>query len=39
MVTLTPARIIEVGRRKGRIEAGKDADLALFDKDFGAWAC
>jgi N-acetylglucosamine-6-phosphate deacetylase len=37
MVTLTPARIIGVDRRKGSIEAGKDADIAVFDDDFSAW--
>jgi N-acetylglucosamine-6-phosphate deacetylase len=37
MVTLTPARIIGVDRRKGSIEAGKDADLAVFDDDFTPW--
>ena len=37
MVTLTPARIIGVDRQKGSIEAGKDADLAVFDDDFTAW--
>jgi N-acetylglucosamine-6-phosphate deacetylase len=37
MVTLTPARIIGVDRRKGSIEAGKDADIAVFEDDFTAW--
>jgi len=36
MVTLTPARIIGVEQQKGSIEAGKDADLAVFDDDFTA---
>jgi N-acetylglucosamine-6-phosphate deacetylase len=37
MVTLTPARIIGADGRKGSIEPGKDADLAVFDDDFTAW--
>jgi N-acetylglucosamine-6-phosphate deacetylase len=37
MVTRTPARIIGVDRRKGSLEAGKDADIAVFDDDFTAW--
>jgi N-acetylglucosamine-6-phosphate deacetylase len=37
MVTLTPARISGVADRKGSIELGKDADLAVFDDDFTAW--
>ncbi len=31
MMTLTPAKIIGLGDRKGSIEAGKDADLIVFD--------
>ena len=37
MATLTPARIIGVEGRKGSLEPGKDADLAIFEKDFAAW--
>ncbi len=33
MMTLTPARIIGVNRRKGSIEQGKDADLLIFDEE------
>jgi N-acetylglucosamine-6-phosphate deacetylase len=33
MITLTPARIMGVQDRKGSLEAGKDADLLLFDDD------
>ena len=33
MMTATPARIIGVNDRKGRIEIGLDADLVLFDKE------
>ncbi len=37
MVTLTPARIIGVADRKGSLETGKDADIAVFNDDFTAW--
>ena len=37
MASLTPARVIGVDDRKGSIEAGKDADLAIFNDDFAAW--
>ena len=37
MVTLTPARVIGVGDRKGSLEIGKDADIAVFEEDFSAW--
>jgi N-acetylglucosamine-6-phosphate deacetylase len=37
MVSLTPSRAIGAAARKGSIEAGKDADLAIFDEDFSAW--
>jgi N-acetylglucosamine-6-phosphate deacetylase len=37
MATLTPARIIGLDDRKGSLEAGKDADIAVFDDDFVAW--
>jgi N-acetylglucosamine-6-phosphate deacetylase len=33
MASLTPARVIGVGDRKGSLEVGKDADLALFEPD------
>jgi N-acetylglucosamine-6-phosphate deacetylase len=33
MASLTPARVIGVADRKGSLEAGKDADLALFEPD------
>jgi len=36
MASLVPARIAGVDGRKGSIEAGKDADLAIFDEDFTA---
>jgi N-acetylglucosamine-6-phosphate deacetylase len=37
MLTLTPARVIGVNDRKGSLEAGKDADVAVFEEDFTAW--
>jgi N-acetylglucosamine-6-phosphate deacetylase len=37
MASLTPARVIGVEDRKGSLEAGKDADIAVFDDDFMAW--
>ncbi|MDU1321251.1 MAG: N-acetylglucosamine-6-phosphate deacetylase [Clostridium botulinum] len=33
MVTVNPAKDINVYDRKGSIEKGKDADIAIFDKD------
>ena len=33
MATLTPATIMNIADRKGSIEAGKDADLVIFDAD------
>ncbi len=37
MTRLTPAPVIGVDDRKGSLEAGKDADIAIFEDDFGAW--
>jgi N-acetylglucosamine-6-phosphate deacetylase len=37
MATLTPARVIGIDSRKGSIEPGKDADIAIFDDDFSVW--
>ena len=37
MASLNPARVIGVDDRKGSLEAGKDADIAVFDDDFTAW--
>lgn len=31
MMTLTPARILHIDNRKGSLEAGKDADITIFD--------
>ncbi len=37
MVSLTPARAIGWEKRKGSLEAGKDADVAVFEDDFTCW--
>ena len=37
MVSLNPARVLNLDGRKGSLEAGKDADLAVFNPDFSAW--
>lgn len=37
MASLTPARVISVDARKGSLEVGKDADIAIFNDDFTAW--
>lgn len=37
MATLTPARVAGVADRKGSLEAGKDADIAIFDPGFRPW--
>ena len=37
MASLTPARVIGWDGRKGSLEAGKDADIAIFEDDFTAW--
>jgi N-acetylglucosamine-6-phosphate deacetylase len=37
MGSLTPARVIGVDGYKGSLEAGKDADIAIFEEDFTAW--
>jgi N-acetylglucosamine-6-phosphate deacetylase len=37
MVTLTPARIVGVADRKGSLEAGKDADVVIWNDDFTPW--
>ncbi|MFA5144233.1 MAG: N-acetylglucosamine-6-phosphate deacetylase [Candidatus Omnitrophota bacterium] len=34
MLTINPARLFGAERRKGRIAAGMDADIVLFDEDF-----
>lgn len=37
MLTLTPARVIGYDDRKGSLEAGKEADLAVFNDDWTVW--
>jgi N-acetylglucosamine-6-phosphate deacetylase len=37
MASLTPARVIGFDDRKGSLEPGKDADIAIFNDDFTAW--
>lgn len=37
MATLTPARVAGVADRKGSLEVGKDADIAIFDPGFHPW--
>lgn len=37
MVSLNPARALNLEKRKGSLEVGKDADLAIFNSDFSAW--
>jgi len=37
MGSLTPARVIGVDKHKGSLEAGKDADIAIFEEDFTVW--
>jgi N-acetylglucosamine-6-phosphate deacetylase len=37
MTSLNPARLLKLDARKGSLEAGKDADLAIFNPDFSPW--
>lgn len=37
MASLTPARVIGASERKGSLEIGKDADMAIFETDMTAW--
>ncbi|GAB4534745.1 MAG: N-acetylglucosamine-6-phosphate deacetylase [Anaerolineae bacterium] len=37
MGSLTPARVVGVDGHKGSLEAGKDADIAIFEEDFTVW--
>ena len=37
MVSLNPARVLNLDGRKGSLEVGKDADIAIFNSDFSAW--
>jgi N-acetylglucosamine-6-phosphate deacetylase len=37
MASLNPARVLGLEQRKGSLEAGKDADLVIFNPDFSTW--
>ncbi|HET9913974.1 MAG TPA: N-acetylglucosamine-6-phosphate deacetylase [Anaerolineales bacterium] len=37
MLSLNPARVLKLETRKGSLDAGKDADLVIFNSDFSAW--
>ena len=37
MATLTPARVAGVSEHKGSLEAGKDADITIFDAGLRPW--
>lgn len=37
MAALTPARVIGLDERKGSLEPGKEADVAIFEDNFTAW--
>ncbi len=37
MASLVPARVLGRADRKGSLEAGKDADIAIFNRDFSVW--
>lgn len=37
MTSLNPARVLGLDQRKGSLEPGKDADIAIFNPDFTAW--
>jgi N-acetylglucosamine-6-phosphate deacetylase len=37
MASLTPARIVGFDGRKGSLEPGKDADVAIFEDDLTVW--
>jgi N-acetylglucosamine-6-phosphate deacetylase len=37
MASLTPAGVIGMADRKGSLETGKAADIAIFEDDFTAW--
>src|SRR5262249_8081635 len=37
MASLTPARVIGFDSRKGSLQPGTDADIAIFDEDFTCW--
>lgn len=37
MTSLNPARLLNLEKRKGSLEDGKDADLVIFNFDFSVW--
>jgi len=37
MTSLNPARILNLEKRKGSLEVGKDADLVIFNPDFSVF--
>lgn len=37
MASLNPARVIGMDRQKGSLQAGKDADVVVFEQDFKPW--
>ncbi len=37
IASLNPARVIGLDSQKGSLEAGKDADIAIFNDDWSAW--
>ena len=37
-VTENPAKVLGIQNRKGKIELGKDADLAILDEDWSVWS-
>jgi len=37
MLSLNPARLLKLDKHKGSLEAGKDADLVVFNHDFSVW--
>ncbi|MFH0838672.1 MAG: amidohydrolase family protein [Candidatus Omnitrophota bacterium] len=34
LVTINQARLLGIDKRKGSLEAGKDADIVIVDEDF-----
>ena len=37
-VTIQPAKVLGIAHRKGILEAGKDADIVVLDRDGAIWA-
>jgi N-acetylglucosamine-6-phosphate deacetylase len=38
MVSLTPASVLGIDGQKGSLEIGKDADIAILERDFSVWS-